>query len=85
MRPDLEQPRFQHDCDDCTFLGRFEDYDLYHCDLGVCPTVIARFGDEGPQYTSSIWIARQGTVLSLAEALRRAVAKGLNVEYDLKH
>lgn len=43
---------FQHDCDACQFLGEYESdkkYDLYQTGNG---SVLARFGDEGPDYTS---------------------------------
>lgn len=45
-------PKFQHDCSRCVYLGHFEDHDLYYC-AGE-PTVIARFGDEGPDYGSGL-------------------------------
>lgn len=48
-------PKFQHDCTACIFLGHFEDHDLYYCDRE--PTVIARFGDDGPQYGSGLAFA----------------------------
>lgn len=45
------KPEYKHDCSKCTFLGKFEEYDLYYCDKSL-PTLIARYGDEGPQYSS---------------------------------
>lgn len=51
-------PRFQHDCDQCHFIGQTEKYDLYVCgQLGVDKpiygrTVIGRSGDDGPDYVS---------------------------------
>ena len=67
----LTAPMWQHDCDDCTFLGTHHQHDLYFCQ-GVdsrrarFPTLIARYGSDGPQYRSgapllkhddSIWAA----------------------------
>lgn len=50
-------PRFQHDCDNCIYLGQHEEYDLYYCTQGGdWPTVIARYGDEGSEYTSGLKI-----------------------------
>jgi len=73
-----ENPRYQHDCMGCTFLGRFvcqdEEVDLYHCyQLADHPTVIARYGDEGAQYTSG----RRIPDPRLKEASRRASLLGL--------
>ena len=45
-------PAFEHDCDECVFLGRYEDHDLYLCPQGGMPTVVARWGNDGPEYTS---------------------------------
>lgn len=48
-----DKPRYTHDCEKCMYLGNFEKYDLYWCMQGVnIPTVIARYGDEGSEYTS---------------------------------
>jgi hypothetical protein len=54
-----EGPRYGHDCRRCIHLGgtEFEGtwYDLYACDQGVrVPTFIARYGSEGPAYTSGL-------------------------------
>ena len=61
-------PEYQHDCGKCcVFLGRFESRrsesdKLYSRDLYVCcyvpkppePTVIARWGNEGREYSSTL-------------------------------
>lgn len=71
-----EVPRFQHDCHACTFLGRRHDLqmgevDLYHCmQLESIPTIIVRYGDNGPDYQSG----RHMETPSFAEARRRANA-----------
>lgn len=52
-----EEPKFKHDCSQCTFLGRHRDdyeYDLYHCEKSGLPTIIARFGDYGSDYMSGM-------------------------------
>ena len=46
-------PRYQHYCDNCIFLAKFNEYDLYFCPQGGDPTVIARFGTDG-DYLSGI-------------------------------
>jgi hypothetical protein len=78
---DIERPQFQHDCDSCYFLGRRGEFDLYCCsqsELG--PSLIARYGNNGPEYSSMSrnLLKRFHTVsepsselLALKEALRR--------------
>lgn len=69
-------PRYQHDCEKCKALGKFAEYDLYFCetDLGSHPTVIARYGDEGHEYTSGLLFADFDP--AIAEAKKRAIANG---------
>ncbi len=86
----LIEPEFKHDCTGCTFLGRFEGRDLYHCGrhaMGV--TLIARWSDDGPDYISGMVFAAEykhldGTMRPgnswLVEARRRALGKGLNCD-----
>jgi len=51
-------PLFVHDCELCHFLGVFNGHDLYYCDkANPIPTVIARFGDDGPDYKSGLCFA----------------------------
>ncbi len=71
-----ETPRYLHDCTRCVFLGQWQEYDLYYADHGGLPdTVIARYGDDGPEYTSGLSLVP--LVPALAEAKRRAMEKGL--------
>lgn len=65
--------RYQHDCADCIFLDQYYDYDLYYCDHGgrTLPTVIARFGDQGPYYTSGISLAKVDRRLHIAVELAK--------------
>jgi hypothetical protein len=52
-------PKFTHDCDKCQFLGTEQGCDLYICASrmikGLGPSIIARFGNDGPQYASVPW------------------------------
>ncbi len=80
--PLTETPQFTHDCDRCTFLGRYENeghgqsHDLYWCNQGgTRDTVIARWGNDGPQYISGLPFV--GQVPAITEAHRLAVEKGL--------
>lgn len=49
----MQTPSFIHDCTSCTFLGNARiidcNYDFYFCGQ----TIIARYGDSGPDYTSA--------------------------------
>lgn len=49
-------PQFQHDCETCTFLGHYNEHDLYHC-KSTAPTVIARRSDDPPDYSSGLMFA----------------------------
>jgi hypothetical protein len=62
---------FEHDCTKCKKLGDFSFMDethgklvvdLYFCDNAYGGTYIARYGDEGPEYTSvpAIMISQLG-------------------------
>lgn len=69
-------PKYTHDCDKCVFLGTFngegfkeEEQDLYFCSE-IYPTVITRYGNDGPEYTSGLHFAH--LIPGLAEAKRRA-------------
>jgi hypothetical protein len=48
-------PLFTHDSACCTFLGNDEEHDFYFCNKQVGgETVIARYGNDGPDYISGI-------------------------------
>jgi hypothetical protein len=78
----MSAPRFQHDCPACTWLGSFDRIDLYF-ELYYCPqptlglpTLIARYGSEGPEYlTSNLLVTPRHAVFRLAYDL--AVERGL--------
>lgn len=78
------KPIYTHDCDACTYLGQYEHegtmYDLYfhgtHEGRSINTTVIARYGDDGPDYCSGLGFAERD-IQPYKEALDRAVAKGL--------
>lgn len=57
----LEGPVFAHDCDECIYLGHYEEHDLYFCpkELGGEGTVIARYGGDGPEYASGLPFGQQ--------------------------
>ena len=67
-------PTYLHDCPQCVFLGRHNGQDLYFCDQTI-PTVVARFGDEGSEYTSSMEMVEHYP--ELKAALRLAIERGL--------
>lgn len=50
----MDKPRFDHDCEDCEYLGWYDPKEHHKYDLYYCPregTVIARWGPDG-QYVS---------------------------------
>jgi hypothetical protein len=85
-----QKPRFRHeDCSACHFLGWHDtaegQFDLYVHWGEVEKTVIARFGDDGPEYYSGLAFAKK--IEPLGEALVRAVELGIvskNVAYPLQ-
>lgn len=68
--------KFIHDCDNCVFLGQYEEYDLYFCNNNN-PTVIARYGDNGEDYTSGLSFAKPDISKPLYEAKLKAIKMGL--------
>lgn len=51
------EPEYTHDCEKCVFLGRsYSDkktFDVYYClQGGFHPTIVARYGNSGPDYYS---------------------------------
>ena len=76
LPPEKKPPRYVHDYDYCTNLGHFEEYDLYFClEPGCYPTLIARYGNDGPEYLSARLNHEYLPVFS--EARQRAKNKGL--------
>lgn len=79
--PTPPSPQFQHDCKACIFLGRFVspdgvEHDLYSCPKArPLPTLIARYGSEGPSYISGR--AFIGIVTAITEAARLEAEAGL--------
>ncbi len=77
---ELAYPRFEHDCNVCVFLGQFAGQDLYYCPGE--PTVTARFGNKGEEYSSGLAFGRHHKMdlqHPLGEAYRRSRARGLGV------
>lgn len=58
--PEVKWPgaKWVHDCDHCVPLGPYfafdKVHDLYWCEQGGRPTVIARYSGDGPDYTSGV-------------------------------
>lgn len=78
-----EHARYKHDCESCVPIGRYHHYDLYFCpqEMLDAPTLIARFGSDGPDYWSQlVQIALYSDVPKepvFLYALRCAQEKGL--------
>jgi len=81
-------PRYGHDCTACVYLGRFEKYDLYVHATGTTneiSTILARYGDDDPEYYSGLCFCRPYISLTgmqigpkpcMAEGLKRALELG---------
>jgi len=87
----MSEAIFQHDCGGCVLIqggyryngnnGERGIYDLYFCKQGALgrPTVIARFGNEGHEYSSGIFSRGSGP---LAIAIKKSIKLGLIKEGD---
>ena len=87
------RPHWEHDCRDCIFLGPMNDdrhareivvasdrVDLYYCPNETpFPTVIARYGNDGPEYKSGIAFGMHGLDPELAEAWERVKMMRLDI------
>lgn len=78
------EPTYKHDCGCCEFLGPYREYDLYWCPQvqvdGSNQTIVARFGDEGPEYASlpiELCASMENQLGWAAMGLRRAMELGL--------
>jgi len=70
--------RFSHSCSCCTYLGQWNEYDLYFCEnCCIVPSVVARWGSDRADYVSGLDDATQCVTPHLREAKRRAEAMGL--------
>lgn len=87
--PTRSVPYFNHDCSSCVFLGNYNDpwfatgTSNGDCDLYYCPgqpTVLARFGNEGGEYSSGIPL--KDNIAALGEAYQRASFLGYKVTRD---
>jgi len=58
MSANTIKPRYEHDCDECRFVGQTVSegifYDLYLCEVGGTPVAyVARFSDNENCYSSA--------------------------------
>lgn len=74
-----DKPKHKHDCKECLFLGCSDEHDLYYCN-NIHPTVIARYGDNGEDYVSGIFIAALNKHLTKA----LLIAKQMNLDVSNK-
>jgi len=83
----MKNSRFKHDCDDCIYLGQYNEFDLYFCPgtgEQYTETVIARYSDEGNDYHSGMEFATSGKIIQLVVAMERAIKKGLYIKPFVK-
>ena len=76
-----EKHYIHDDCKGCIFLGNLREgdtlYDLYYCSQNGMPTVIARYGNDGPDYMSGM---NSTSLNPLKVAKARAVARGFKIK-----
>ena len=70
-------PKYKHDCEECIFLGSYNDCDLYFCQPSKStPTIIVRRGDDA-DYQSGFVFEDSCEELAVAAAIIRfRVKKG---------
>ena len=79
----FHKPYYIHDCSECGFLGNYThptdstEYDLYHHNT---ETIIARYGNQGWDYTSGVCFA--GIDAALTIAYSRALEKGIKLRHS---
>lgn len=73
-------PVFAHDCEQCEYLGSYEEHDLYCCVHHSLPTVIARWGGAGLEYSSGMVVAKSRDFKSM-EDNAPAYSRALRVAY----
>ena len=47
----VENPRYTHECKECTYLGRYAQYDLYVHGKGDNPELVVRYSDAPDGYS----------------------------------
>lgn len=63
------KPVHEHDCDNCKFVGRLNGQDLYACVTPRGVEYSARYGSDGPQYSSLGSFTPEESPVALAKAL----------------
>lgn len=79
-----DAPRYPQHCEDCKYLGQYEEYDLYVHPVGNRPTVVAIYNKDG-RYLSGLKFARLDCDLALYVAKQLSInsnilKKGFNYE-----
>ena len=76
--------RFHNDCDRCVFLAASDSHDFYYCpreNIMGTETVIARYGNEAPEYQSGILIAKKLSQDKQDDPLAMAYRLAVEMEY----
>ncbi len=81
------KPIYAHDCDNCTYLDTIEYLDLYFCPQGGMPTILARYGNNGQDYSSGLmrrpYAGHKGTEIRF-KGQQLAIERGLLTQEDVE-
>lgn len=83
------EPVYVHDCKQCVYLGNYEHhgvfFDLYVCSHKdkIIDTLVARHGNEGPEYCSGVVFIK--THPQIKKAYELALAKGYMLKEEEAH
>jgi hypothetical protein len=68
----MANPHFKHDCDHCEFWGHWFGHDVYYCG----GSIVARWGDDGPDYASSplsVLVTEQEPGYAIEDSVRHVI------------
>jgi hypothetical protein len=73
----MEKPLYEHDCDNCKFLGSYEGNDLYVCIHQKSVSLISRRSSDGPDYKSGMYINNKicAPYIEMPEDLKEVVKR----------
>ena len=62
--------RYEHDCDDCQYLGQYLEYDAYYCPRE--DTLIARWGIDGKYFSRPASMKLNQPIMNVVQSMAAA-------------